>query len=57
LEKERTFEDLRFTNYLTNSEGGAIDLKVGGTEYLRAKREFFFSFDPHLWHSGGTQIE
>jgi len=27
LEKERNFEDARFTDYLTNS--GATDLKVG----------------------------
>jgi len=46
LEKERNFEDLRFTDHLTNSKGGAMDLKVGGMNICELSEQTKFSVDP-----------
>jgi len=48
LEKERNFEDLSFTDYLTNSKGSATDLKVGGMNISVQGEQNSFLVDPPL---------
>jgi len=52
--KERNFEDLRLTDYSTNSKGGATDLKVGGQNICERSGQKNFRLTPHFWH---TQIK